>query len=389
MKSPKPNRLAAVTGSPPPESPAPLPSPTWKRGMAAALTRWFAGSKRDLPWRRTADLYSIWVSEVMLQQTQVATVIPYFERFLARFPTPQSLAEAEEAEVLRLWEGLGYYRRARQLHSAAKQIVAEHGGVFPQTFAEVCSLPGVGRYTAGAVLSIGLDQQLPILEANSVRVLARLSGYAGPTTSTAGQKHLWRIAEAVLPVRNCGAFNQALMELGSAICTPKNPVCDECPVRTWCRAQALDAQDRIPAPKPRIKFEEVLEAAAVVRRNDAVLVRQCQPGERWAGLWDFPRFRLLASAESDEAVKAELARKLAEAGLKAEVGDRLTTIKHGVTRFRITLAVYVVASAKWPRSDFSKAASPLQDGSGRWLPVSELATLPLSVTGRKIARLLT
>lgn len=356
--------------------------------MAAALLLWFAQAKRDLPWRRTADLYAIWVSEVMLQQTQVATVIPYFERFLARFPTPQALAEAPEAEVLRLWEGLGYYRRARQLHAAARQIVTAHGGVFPQTFDAVRGLPGVGRYTAGAVLSIGLDQRLPILEANSVRVLARLSGYAGPTTTSGGQKHLWQIAEAVLPQRDCGAFNQALMELGSALCTPKNPACEACPVSRWCRARELNAQETIPSPKPRKIFEAVLEAAVVVWRNRKVLVRHCQPGERWAGLWDFPRFRMSAGNDADSALQLDLSHKLAGAGLAAKIGARLTTLKHGVTRFRITLAVFEATLSATAERSQKAGEAPLSDGSGRWLPVRELSGLPLSVTGRRIARLL-
>src|SRR5438270_3369360 len=163
----------------------------WRRSLARKLLRWFRESARDLPWRRTRDLYAIWISEVMLQQTQVATVMPYWERFLSRFPDPKSLAAADEHEVLRLWEGLGYYRRARQLHAAAQQIVNEHNETFPTTYDAVRALPGIGRYTAGAILSIGLDQKLPILEANTIRVLSRLTGYAKDVSSTAGRQYLW------------------------------------------------------------------------------------------------------------------------------------------------------------------------------------------------------
>ena len=188
-----------------------------KRRFADQLLKWFSTAARDLPWRKSRDLYRIWISEIMLQQTQVATVIDFYLRFLKAFPTVQKLAAAEEEQVLRLWEGLGYYRRARQLHAAAKQIVAEHAGEFPQTVEEVRALPGIGRYTAGAILSIGLDLRLPILEANTVRLLSRLAGYRGDPLSAAGQKYLWEMAEQILPPANTGLFNQALMELGSLL----------------------------------------------------------------------------------------------------------------------------------------------------------------------------
>src|SRR5262245_31982667 len=180
--------------------------PTRRTALVKNLLAWFQRNARDLPWRRTRDLYAIWVSEIMLQQTQVATVIPYWERFITRFPDVAALATADEHEVLRLWEGLGYYRRARQLHAAARQIVAEHGGQFPSNYENVHSLPGIGRYTAGAILSIGLDQRLPIVEANTTRVLSRLTAYRGPVGSAPGQRHLWSIAESVLPQQRSGAF---------------------------------------------------------------------------------------------------------------------------------------------------------------------------------------
>src|SRR5687768_8168178 len=192
--------------------------PSWRTLLTRKLLAWFDRSARDLPWRRTSDLYAIWISEVMLQQTQVATVIAYFERFLHRFPDVGSLAAADEQQVLRLWEGLGYYRRARQLHAAARKIVAEHGGQFPRSYEAVRGLPGIGRYTAGAILSIGLDQRLPILEANTIRVLSRLIALRDDPRTTRSQAPLWQVAEEILPAADCGAFNQALMELGSEIC---------------------------------------------------------------------------------------------------------------------------------------------------------------------------
>jgi A/G-specific adenine glycosylase len=349
-----------------------LPSATERRAFARRLLAWFRRAARDLPWRETNDLYAIWISEVMLQQTQVATVIPYYQRFLHQFPDVRTLAAADEQAVLRLWEGLGYYRRARQLHAAARQIVALHGGDFPSEFAAVRSLPGIGRYTAGAILSIGTGARLPILEANTIRVLSRLAAMRSDPASSSGQKQLWSLAEAILPSREVGHFNQALMELGSEVCTPKSPVCDRCPVRMHCRAFAAGAQHEIPLPAKKTKYEDVAETAVVVRRSRQVLVRQCQPGERWAGLWDFPRF----AANGDVPTGV-----LVQTGVAIERAEKLTTIKHGVTRFRITLEVF--------EAQATRARRHTSNGKGdlRWVLVEELAALPLSVTGRKIARL--
>ncbi|HOM18841.1 MAG TPA: A/G-specific adenine glycosylase, partial [Thermoguttaceae bacterium] len=209
----------------------------WQKGFRRRLLGWFDRNKRDLPWRRTKDPYAVWLSEIMLQQTQAPTVVRYFERFLAAFPTVHALAQADQAAVLRLWEGLGYYRRAVQLHEAARKIVSEFGGQFPQTLDELLQLPGIGRYTAGAILSIAFDQRQPILEANTLRLWARLLAYPEPTGSASAQRLFWQMAEWVLPHRQVGRFNQALMELGSTVCLPRQPRCPECPVSRFCLAR--------------------------------------------------------------------------------------------------------------------------------------------------------
>jgi A/G-specific adenine glycosylase len=358
-------------------------SPAWRRTLARRMLAWFKKHARDLPWRRTRDLYAIWLSEIMLQQTQVGTVIPYWERFLARFPDVASLAAAEEREVLRLWEGLGYYRRARQLHAAAGRIALEHQGKFPTSYEAVRSLPGIGRYTAGAILSIGRDQRLPILEANTIRVLARLTAYEGDPASTAGQKYLWSVAEQILPANDCGAFNQALMELGSEVCTPKQPVCDSCPVAGLCEAHARGIANQLPRPSRRTNYEDVTEIAVIVRERGRVLVRHCQRGERWAGLWDFPRFAARSEAESPLA--AQIAERMRElTGIDIATGSRITTLKHGVTRFRITLHCY--EATRLTRATVGPSAAT--SGSLQWLKLNQLSEYPLSVTGRKIARML-
>jgi A/G-specific adenine glycosylase len=357
-------------------------SPAWRRSLAAKLLAWFDGEARDLPWRRTRDLYAIWVSEIMLQQTQVATVIAYWERFLARFPDVASLAAADEQEVLRLWEGLGYYRRARQLHAAARTIVAEHSSRFPTTYTAVRELPGIGRYTAGAILSIGQDARLPILEANTIRVLSRLTAFRNDPLKAAGQKHLWSVAEAILPSKRVGAFNQALMELGSEICTARSPDCEHCPVAALCEARRRGLVNEIPSPAKRTRYEDVLEAAVVIRDGEHVLLRQCQRGERWAGLWDFPRF---AFERAEGTITREVAARAREiTGLAIDRPRPLTLIKHGVTRFRITLHCFEAR----PNASTDLGATANGRAPLRWVAVDALSEYPLSTTGRQISRLL-
>jgi A/G-specific adenine glycosylase len=366
---------------PPKTDDSPPLAPAWRRSLARRLMAWFDRTARDLPWRQTRDLYAIWISEVMLQQTQVATVVPYWNRFLARFPTVSHLAAADEQEVLILWEGLGYYRRARQLHAAARAIAGEHGGDFPSDFAAVRALPGIGRYTAGAILSIGLDQRLPILEANSIRVLSRLTAYEGDVGSSAGQKRLWEIAAAVLPASRCGTFNQALMELGSEICTPKAPACAACPAAKLCAARQRAIVERIPRPSAKTKYEDVTEVAVVVKHRGRVLLRQCQPGERWAGLWDFPRFAKGGAANEEQFNQHVQEQTARLTGIAALCRGRVATLKHGVTRFRITLHCYEAAPVL-PLKRRSLLAT------ARWVAASDLGDYPLSTTGRKISGLL-
>ncbi len=355
-----------------------LPDATWRRAFRRRLRTWYARHARDLPWRRHDDPYPIWVSEIMLQQTQVATVEAYFKRFMRAFPSIKALARADEDRVLRLWEGLGYYRRARQLHRAAQVVVQQHGGRFPEDLQSVRGLPGIGRYTAGAILSIAFDQRVPILEANTLRLFSRLLGSRDDPTTAAGQKLLWAMAETVLPRRDVGAFNQALMELGSEVCRGRAPRCEVCPMATLCRAQQQGLQAEIPPPKRKRPLEDVHEAAVLVRRRGCVLLMRCPEEGRWAGLWDFPRFAI--SEKHPEKLRRELidnVRRLA--GIVIRPGPRLTTLKHGVTRFRITLDCYEGA---YVRRDGKPTTAELQ-----WLEPAQLADYPLSTTGRKLSYL--
>jgi len=313
----------------------------------------------------------------MLQQTQVATVRNYFIRFLDTFPTVFELAAADEQAVLKLWEGLGYYRRARQLHAAAKELVARFDGVFPEDLELIQSLPGIGRYTAGAIASIALGMRAPIVEANTQRLYARYIGLDQPLNMSASQNKLWGFAEHILPNTDCGRFNQALMELGSLVCTPQQPTCQQCPLRSNCRAFQEDRQSDIPVPKPKKQFIQRTEAALVVRRKDKVLVRLCREGERWAGLWDFPRFELPElEPPQNETYCRDTLKTIS--GIEADFDSHFKTLRHGVTKYRITLHAYFFTYHRGRIDRSSKNA-------WKWVTISSLSDLPLSTTGRKLA----
>jgi A/G-specific adenine glycosylase len=348
---------------------------TW---ISRRLLAWFRRHRRDLPWRATRDPYAIWVSEVMLQQTQVAAVIPYYRRFLQTFPTLDALAAAAEEDVLRLWEGLGYYRRARDLHRGARWLVAEHSGRLPDDPEVFGQVPGVGRYTLGAVLSQAFDRRLPIVEANSQRVLSRLLGQRDDPRSGAARQRLWQTAEDLLPRKHVGEFNQALMELGALVCTPQSPRCDACPLAVHCQARRLGLQAAIPPRASVPKSVAVQEVAGVVRRGPRVLLVRRPSEGRWGGLWEFPHGPLQSGEGHGEAVVRILAE---QTGITARPGAELMTIRHGVTRFRITL---VCLEARWQAGRFR--SSFYQEG--RWLLPTQLADYPLSAPQRRLVRVL-
>lgn len=345
--------------------------------LRRALVQWSIAHHRQLPWRNIGDPYRVWISEVMLQQTTVAAVIPYYERFLAKFPDVQSLAAAQETDVLRLWEGLGYYSRARNLHKGAKELVAERGGEFPREVSELQSLPGIGRYTAGAIASFAFDERAPIVEANTLRLYCRLLGFDGDPRSSAGQEVLWSFAEAILPKQHPGGFNQALMDLGATVCTPAEPKCRECPLKRYCRAFKDNRVGEIPRSAKRQAITDVKAYAVAIHRQGEYLLRRCPPKERWAGLWDFPRFE----SEEEFSSTAALERRLAEwvrelTGLQISVGDQVSEFRHGVTRFRITLGCFTAQFA----------SGRLRTGSEwAWATPEKMSSYPLSVTGRKFA----
>ena len=338
------------------------------------LLNWFDRSQRDLPWRKNRSRYRIWVSEIMLQQTQVVTVIEYFNRFIKTFPNIQSLAMARESQVLKMWEGLGYYRRARQMHAAARKITDDHQGIFPDTFEEVLALPGIGRYTANAILSIADDQPLPVLEGNTIRVYSRLMNFSDDVMKSSSQKQLWAFAESLVSRHRPGDLNQALMELGSEICKTGSPDCLKCPVSRHCLAFQTGGPEKLPwKGGRRIEYQSIHHAAVVIRRGHRVVVRLCGPDEHWTGLWDFPRY----SVGSGNVGKEITGFTRSETGLTIQVGNPVARIRHTVTRYRITLDCY----------EAEKVSGRLRSCNQlRWVTINELNNLAMSVTGRKIAR---
>jgi A/G-specific adenine glycosylase len=311
------------------------------------LGAWFDRGHRDLPWRVERDPYRVLVSEMMLVQTTVAAAAPYFARFIARFPTPEALAAAPEAEVLKAWEGLGYYRRARQLHQAARILVQEHGGSVPDDPEALRRLPGVGRYIAGAVGSLAFDRPEPILEANTRRVLARLLAWPLDLADKRSRDRLWLAAERLVPPRGAGRFNEALMELGATVCTVRAPSCLICPIARDCQARAEGRQDELPVRTRRDPPRPVLERAAIVRRDDGrVLIVRRAPGGLWEGFWEFPTIH----EQGDDPARRSFGEPVGLAeGVRRLTGIRIRElaasrpIRYTVTRYRVTLAVQEAA----------------------------------------------
>ncbi len=344
-----------------------------------ALIAWFAAHREDLPWRRSRDSYAVWVSEIMLQQTQVVTVIPYFERFMARFPTVSALAAASLADVLKLWEGLGYYSRARNLHRAAQIVVAEHGGQLPPDPAALRRLPGIGRYTAGAIASLAFGADAPILDGNVIRTLTRLFDLSDDVSQSATQGRLWALAEALIPAGRAGAWNEGLMELGRRLCTPVSPQCPICPLADHCAARARGTQQERPVKRRRARTPHFDVTAAVTHRNDGCLLIAQRPLDGMlGGLWEFPG----GKREPGESLRDCLRRELREElGIEVEVGEQIGTVRHAYTHFRITLYAFSCRIV---------AGEPTAIGctDWAWARLDELLEYAFPVTDQKIIAML-
>jgi A/G-specific adenine glycosylase len=333
-----------------------------RRSLVAALLRWFAEHKRALPWRATRDPYRIWVSEVMLQQTQAATVIPFYERFLEQFPDIAALAAADDATLMKAWEGLGYYARARNLRAAAQVIVREHGGKLPASMETLLQLPGCGPYTAAAVASLAYDADCAAVDGNVLRVLARVYVIDADIGRPSTRQQVQQLADALVPAGRAGAFNEALMELGALVCRPKNPLCGECPIRRFCRAFQQDRVRDFPVKsrKPAVPHHEI--AIGVVHRPGKVLIA-LRPADGLLGnLWEFPGGKRQPDETLAECCRREIKE---ETGLDVEVGDTFAIVLHAYTHFRITLHAFHCRYR-------GGRAQPRTSQAIRWVAIDEL-----------------
>ncbi len=333
-----------------------------------ALLGWFARNARDLPWRRTKDPYAIWISEIMLQQTRVQAVVPYYERFLTRFLTVEQLARARLDAVIKLWEGLGYYSRARNLHKAAQKIVTQLDGRLPATREQLLALPGIGRYTAGAIASIAFDRPEPLVDGNVTRVLCRIFRIQGSPKDPAVQKRIWAIAAKLVPERHAGQFNQALMELGRETCLPRHPRCADCPVNGFCEARFHDEQDLLPTRVPKKPLPFYTVAVGVIYRNGRILIDQRKPEGLLGGLWEFPGGKRQRGESLEAALRREVREELA---ITVRVGRLLAVVDHAYSHFRVRIHAFectyvsgtprciACADFKWVRpGDLARYAFP-------------------------------
>jgi A/G-specific adenine glycosylase len=348
--------------------------------LAKRLLNWYARHQRALPWRGTSDPYRVWVSEIMLQQTQVETVRPYYARWLARFPTVEALAAAPQQAVLAAWEGLGYYSRARNLHRAAQLVAANHGGALPRTLEGLRALPGIGRYTAAAIASIAFGVDAAVLDGNVKRVLARVFDVREDVRAPAGEARLWTLAESLVPPGRAGDYNQALMDLGATICTPRAPACLLCPLRELCAAFRLGVQHERPVKVERPALPERSLAAGVVWKRGRVLIAQRAARGLLGGLWAFPATALEGPDDASEAERARTLRKAlrGEWGLSVRTGQEAQTLEHGFTHFRQRLHVF---DCRWQAGRLRRAEQPR-----KWVWPSALAEYPMGKMDRAIAR---
>ena len=354
---------------------APQFTPRTLKSFQRRLLAWFDAHQRDLPWRASRDPYRVWIAEVMLQQTRIAAVLPYYRRFLKTFPTVESLARAPQEKVLQLWSGLGYYSRARNLHRAAQEVTAHYDGKFPRTLEAALALPGIGRYTAAAVLSIAYDQPLAVLDGNVARVLARLGAIRGDLRAPNRWRQLGDLAQSLLAASAPGNWNQALMELGETICTPQIPRCAACPVSRFCLARTRGLTREIPAPRVKRAPVKIRIAAAILRdpRGRTILVRD--PGAHddvlFSRMWQFPAVEVARDPEAELSAHLHTILKIDRASL---VLEPLPAARHGVTFRNITLLPFLARVERLPKRRRT-----------RILLLSRLVQLPVSSATHKIA----
>jgi A/G-specific adenine glycosylase len=355
--------------NPPEKRGAPLPC-----DFADILLQWYGREGRDLPWRKTRDPYQIWISEIMLQQTGVGTVIPYYERFLERFPDLYALADAPLDDVIEKWAGLGYYSRARNIHAAAITIRDRFGGRLPSDLENLMALPGIGRSSAGAILSIAFNRKAPILDGNVRRILCRIFAVSEEPRSSAAEKKLWQWAEELAPEERPHDYSQAIMDLGATLCTPRNPACDRCPVANCCLAHKLGKAEDLPVRSRRKPLPQRREVALVLVRQGRYLVRQRPYSGMLGGLWEFPSLELEQDREAGEAAEKLLTRLGAEGKLHLRGKTR-----HVYSHFRLESEVFSAV--------VNSQAGVIRENAQSWVPVAEIGSLPLHGAHKKVLQL--
>jgi A/G-specific adenine glycosylase len=344
--------------------------------LANRILRWYSKLGRKLPWRDVPDPYAVWVSEIMLQQTRVETVIPYFERWMKRFPSIRRLAAASEGEVLSAWEGLGYYSRARNLHKAARIVVEEHGAELPHEAASLRKLPGIGRYTAGAIASMAFGMDEATLDGNLRRIFARVFDVSLPADTPSGLKMLWALAKENLPAGRAGDYNQALMDLGATVCVPRNPACKLCPLSDLCLARKRGTQGQRPVLKPRVAIPHIIVTVAVIRRDGKVLLAKRPSKGLLGGMWEFPGGKV----ERGESLEACLEREIKEeTEAEIQVGEAFGIYQHAYTHFSLTLHAFVCEIKKGE-------PHAVQAVEIAWVEPCELVNYPMGKVDRQIAR---
>jgi len=343
------------------------------KNIQKKMLRWYRKNKRDLPWRRTTDPYAIWVSEIMLQQTQVATVIPYYKNFLKSFPSVRDLAKSDLSKVLKVWEGLGYYSRARNLHRASQIVSNHYHGEIPDQLKDLRTLPGIGRYTAGAILSIAFNKEAPVLDGNVKRVLSRLFAIADSPVRGQTEGLLWHLSESLLPKGHASSFNQGLMDLGAMLCTPKEPRCSQCPLRDLCKGMASGDPERFPTKGLKKKIPHIEAVSAVILKNGRVLLQQRPPEGLLGGLWEFPNWKIEEKKRTRPRLRLRLRSYIKkEVGLNVEVKGPVGTFQQTYSHFKLTLHTYYCQSR-----DAKK--------KGKWVPIKNLPRFPMSRIHRRIA----
>lgn len=345
--------------------------------IASLLLDWYDKNARILPWRSDPHPYKVWISEIMLQQTQVDIVMPYFLRWMVRFPSLEVLADSSEQEVLACWEGLGYYSRARNILKAARIISHELGGLIPSEVASLQKLPGIGRYTAGAITSIAYGVDVPVLDGNIRRVYARLFNLEAPLGTKQAENALWELAQAELPTGQAGDYNQALMDLGAMICTPQNPVCLVCPLASACQAKAHLLQNDRPVRITKPKVPHYIVTAGVILKQGQVLIAKRPADGLLGGLWEFPGGKL---QKEDTDLAACLSREIMEElGVQIEVGEAFGVYKHAYTHFKITLHAFLC------QMECTRASQVNQPEAVLWVKPAQLTDFPMGKVDRQIA----